>query len=114
MKITAITETYLSSHIYENEILPPHFNIYRKDGGTCSGWRNYAGVDQSKTIPNPEDIEVISGQLLTQHPVMIRHVYNPPNSEGIYQHKLISFLRDVIQSNNEVIILGNFNVPDID
>ena len=72
------------------------------------------GVDQSKTIPNPEDIEVISGQLLTPHPVMIRLVYNPPNSEGIYQHKLISFLRHVIQSNNEVIILGNFNVPDID
>ena len=67
-------------------------------------------VDKSiptKTIPSPEDIEVISGQLLTQHPVMICLVYNPSNSEGIYQHKLILFLCDVIQSNNEVIILGN-------
>ena len=56
--------------------------------------------DQSvptKTIPSLEDIEVISVQLLTQHPVKICLVYNSPDSGRIYQHKLISVKCDIIK-----------------
>ena len=116
MKILAITETWLSSHIYDNEVLPSNFNIYRKDRDTCGGGVMLA-VDQSiptKIIPSPDNIEVISVHLLMQHPVKICVVYNPPNSERDYQHKLISFLCDIIQLSDDVIILGDFNVPNID
>ena len=64
-------------------------------------------VDQSiptKIIPSPESIGIISVQLLTQHPVKICLVYNPPNIERIYQHKLISFLRGSYHS-------GQFQCP---
>ena len=108
LKILAITETWLSSHIYDNEILPSNFNIYRKDRDTRGGGVMLA-VDRSipnKIIPSPDDIEVISVHLLMQNPVKICLVYNPPNSERDYQHKLISFLCDIIQSSDDVIILG--------
>ena len=53
-RIFAITETWLSSHIYDNEILPSNFII-------CGGGVMLA-IDQSisiKTIPSPEDIEAV-------------------------------------------------------
>ena len=41
-------------------------------------------------------------------------VYNPPNTGLLYQQKLTSFLSDIMQTDEKVILLGDFNTPDID
>ena len=67
-RIFAITETWLSSHIYDNEILSSNFIIYRNDRNSRGGGVMLA-IDQSisiKTIPSPEDIEAVVVHL-TQH-----------------------------------------------
>ena len=68
----------------------------------------------TKIIPSPVDIEVVSVNLLVQHSVKLYLVYNPPNSGKIYQQKLVSFLSDIMQSYNNIVILGDFNALDID
>ena len=40
------------------------------------------------------------------------YTYNPPNSGQ--QEKLQTFLSDIMQSDGDVIILSDFNTPDID
>ena len=111
-RIFAITETWLSSHIYDNEILPSNFIIYR-NGQNSRGGGVMLAIDQSisiKTIPSPEDIEAVVVHL-TQHSVKLCLVYNPPNSDKLYQQKLISFLSKL---NDNIVILGDFNALDID
>ena len=66
-----------------------------------------------KVITSPDDIEAITVQLLTCHPIKLCIVYNPPNSDQTYQQKLLSFLSGVMQSdvNVIIIIMGDFNTP---
>ena len=75
-------------------------------------------IDQSisiKTIPSPEDIKAVVVHL-TQHSVKLCLIYNPPNSDKLYEQKLISFLYLIScnQMTCNIVILGDFNAPDID
>ena len=113
--IFAITETWLTNYIYNNEILPSNFAIYRNDRESRGGGVLLA-VDLSiptKVISSLNDIEAIAVHLLTRNPIKLCVVYNPPNSGLLYQQKLLSFLSDFMQSEGNVLILGDFNTPDI-
>lgn len=73
-------------------------------------------IDQSipsKIIPSPNDIEVIIVQIMAHNPIKLCLVYNPPNCGFNYQQKLLTFLSDIMQSKGNVVIMGDFNVPDI-
>ena len=96
-------------------ILPSNFAImnYRNDRGTRGGGVLLA-VNlsiSSKIVSCPDDIEAIVIELFTQHPIKLCLVYNPPNTGLLY---LISFLSHIMQTDGNVIILGDFNTPDID
>ena len=115
-QIIAVTETWLTSSIYNKEILPSNFAIYRNDRGTRGGGVLLA-VNlsiPSKIVSCPDDIKAIVIELFPQHPVKLCLVYNPPKTGLLYQQKLISFLSDNMQTDGNVIILGDFNTPDID
>ena len=115
-QIVAVTETWLTSSIYNNEILPSNFAIYRNDRGT-RGEGVLLAVNlsiPSKIVSCLDDIEAIVIELFPQHPVKLCLVYNPPNTGLLYQQKLISFLSDIMQTDGNVIILGDFSTPDID
>ena len=58
----------------------------------------------------------IANYKFLRHARISKHVliiYNPPNSESNYQQKLLAYLSDNMQATEEVILLGDFNVPDI-
>ena len=65
-------------------------------------------VDQSiptKIIPSPVDIEVVSVHFWWSIRLSNSYfVYNPPNSGKIYQQKLVSFLSDIMQFYNNIVI----------
>ena len=67
----------------------------------------------SKILPSPNDIEVIVVQITTYNPTTLCLVYNPPNSTVTYQQNLLNFLSDIMQSSDNAVILGDFNMPDI-
>ena len=64
----------------------------------------------SKIICSPNEIEVIVVQIFTNNPITLCLVYNPPNSTITYQQNLLNFLTTIMQSNDNVFILGDFNI----
>ena len=61
-----ITETWLSASIFDLEILPTNYIIYRKDRGTRGGGVLIALEESipSSIIPSPGDLEVISVRIV--------------------------------------------------
>ena len=85
-------ETWLSGHIYNNEIFPPNCTIYRKDRSSRGGGVMLE-IDMSipsKLLTSPDDIEVVTVEILTSKPCKICLLYNPPNSGTDYQEHLLS------------------------
>ena len=67
----------------------------------------------SKLISCPMEIEALTIQLLLKQPINLCLLYNPPNPEISYQQKLLAYVSEIMQSREEVILLGDFNAPDI-
>ena len=57
--------------------------------------------------------KTLTVQLLLKQPINLCLIYNPPNSESSYHQKLLVYISDIMQSAVEVILLGDFNAPDI-
>ena len=63
--IFCICETWLSDFVYDHEILPSNYSIYRKDrlsrgGGVLVAVNN---VFDSVCLPSPSDLEIITVKL---------------------------------------------------
>jgi len=99
--ILCITETWLSSDICDNEIL-------RNDRDSRGGGVLIAIRDSitSSIIPSPSNIEVISVLISMQTSFIIC---------VLYYEILFNYLIDLVNGNtNPVILLGDFNFPDVD
>jgi len=70
-KVYGITETWLSDHIYNNEILPIDYVIYRKDHSRCGG-RVMLACISSRRLPTPQNIEVLVVKILTKQPIKLQ------------------------------------------
>jgi len=79
-KVYGITETWLSDHIYNNEILPIDYVIYRKDHSSRGGgiMLTCNNCISSRCLPTPQNIEVLVVELLTKQPIKIFLIYNLP------------------------------------
>ena len=61
-QIVALTETWLTESIFNNEILPTGYNIYRQDRGSRGGGVMLAVKDSlpSKLLPSPGNLEIVT------------------------------------------------------
>ena len=114
-KIFAITETWLTDCVYDNEILPSGFNIHRKDrssrgGGVLVALNNSIG---SVVIPSPPDLELIAVKITFHHPLILCVVYVPPSPTDDYRSSLLLHLDNLYSTNDSVIVVGDFNCPDL-
>ena len=94
LDIYCITETWLPDVIFDNEILPSGYNIFRKDRGSRGGSVLLAVADSIPTqlLTSPPNLEVLSIKILNQkQPIILSCVYNPPISEIQYFNSLISY-----------------------
>ena len=82
-EIYCITETWLSDFVYDHEIIPSKFNIYRKDRKSHGGGVLVAVSEsfQSSIIPSPKNLELISVSITHRDTIIICTVYIPPNSD---------------------------------
>ena len=66
-----------------------------------------------RLLDSPKDLEVISISISTHNPLVLCTVYLPPNLHLSNQLNLLNYLDSLVKSNSHVIILGDFNVPDV-
>ncbi len=111
--IFSITETWCTPDIYDLELFPPNFAVYRKDRNSRGG-DVLIGVNNSISstqLSSPESLELICVELLSPKPVTICLIYIPPVSSDLYISTFLNYIRSL--STNNLIILGDFNFPDI-
>ena len=113
--IVAVTETWLSEAIFDNELLPKGYTIFRKDrasrgGGVLLAAANYLPIT---LLPSPSDLEILWVQLGTPHPFHICVVYAPPSSNDSYWLSLLAFIRTVFSTGCPTFLVGDLNCPDI-
>ena len=106
-KIFIITETWLSDHIYNNEILPSGYTIHHKDrpslgGGVLIALKN---IIPSTLIPTPPDLELIAVKMILHQPFIYCVVYVPPSSTDEYCSAL--FLPIIIYAKGKGYVNSN-------
>ena len=114
--IIALTETWLTDSIFDNEILPTNYTIFRNDrssrgGGVLIAVNNRISCTH---MTSPDDLEIIGVQLNLNNPFAVWVTYVPPNSTATDYNNLFNFLNDFQNVHNNLILLGDFNFPDID
>ena len=114
--IICLTETWLSDYVCDGEILPTDYVLYRKDrpsrgGGVLIAVRDFLF---SSFIPSPPNLEIISIKIGQGYNLVICCIYVPPESSFSYVSSLVHFLTDLSSSFSKIIIVGDFNFPDID
>ena len=120
--IVFVTETWLTEFIFDQEILPTNYCIFRKDrqsrgGGVMIAIREPISAATVNILPASatDSLEVISVNLILHKPITLCCIYNPPcpnNSQVLKE--TIQYLSALLQSTaNPTIIVGDFNLPDI-
>ena len=114
--IYCITETWLSNSVFDCEILPCEYTLYREDRGSRGGGALIVVSDSvpSVLISSPEVLEIITVNLnFLNGPITLCTVYVPPNSGDDYYKTLLSYLAHVSSSADSIILVGDFNLPDV-
>ena len=111
----AITETWLNSSIFDNEILPSSFTIFRRDRGSRGGGVMLAIKDNipSKLLMSQPELEAVTVQILSKFSFILCLVYLSPNSLINVFDTLSTHITNLCHKNLPIIILGDFNTPDI-
>ncbi len=96
--------------IFNPEILPHDYCIYRKDRNTRGGGVLFAVHKSipSRLLDSPTDLELIAIHLQD----FICVVYIPPSIEEQPFLNTLSFLKNLVTSG-PILIMGDFNRPDI-
>ena len=111
--IYCITETWLTDLIFDSEILPANYSIFRKDRISRGGGVLVA-VDSSLScheVPSPPELEVVTVRI--GH-ILVCTVYIPPNTNINSCSNLLYYLSDLTSTSENIIIVGDFNAPDIE
>lgn len=113
--VAAITETWLTSDILDQEFAPPNYSVIRKDRPTRGG-----GVAllikkcfAFSVLPEVKDAEAVFCKLLCEgRNVVLGCVYRSPNSGD----ECISAIHDYMQRHahgSRIALMGDFNLSDI-
>ena len=112
--IICVTETWLNNTVFNNEILPTSYTIYRKDRANRGGGFLIAS---NNSIPSQlchisDSIEMISVHLNTRPKLLLICLYILPNCTSENQQKTLHAISN-IRNDDSTILTGEFNAPDI-
>ena len=113
--IIAVTETWLSEKIFDNEILPNNYTIIRKDRKTLGGGVMFA-VKSSKpyqVLQSPTNLEMLTISIGSTLPTVYCLGYIPPDSSVDYCQEFLSYINTLRDLTGHLILLGDFNLGDI-
>lgn len=113
-------ETWLTKSVYDNEVLPSFYKLYRNDrsdgyGGVLLGIKLEL---PSYLIDVQSHIETcsVSVQLANNQQMILVCAYRAPNTDDVYQDNLCNYIIDLATKypNSAIYCAGDFNLPDID
>jgi len=92
------------------------YSIYRKYRDSRRGGVLLAIKDNitSTQLPSPSNVEIITVLISMDEPFIISVVYISPNSNDTYHEQLHNHLTNLANELNPLILLGDFNDPDVD
>jgi len=123
--LVAVTETWLTPSIKDDELLPKRYLLYRKDRCTVIPGKIGGGIllavngnilSRRRSDIEPVD-EILVCEMLTekQGKIGIILFYRPPNGDLLaFTNNLQYTLRLADQEYNKVVLLGDLNLPNID
>ncbi|CAB4021357.1 Hypothetical predicted protein, partial [Paramuricea clavata] len=122
LDLIAVTETWLKPHILDCEILPGlDFSIHRRDrkdktgGGVMLAVKNSIQTLRRKDLEGDAEIVLCELRPEARRKILAVVFYRPPNSNLDHLKELKKSLRHASQFNfDQIIICGDFNLPDID
>ena len=100
--ILAITETWLHLSIFDSEVLPSGFVIFRHDRPTRGGGVLLA-VHNSfscRRLPSPSNLEIVTAVIGTIFPFLMCVVYIPPNSTYEHYLKILAYRESAVVSHS--------------
>lgn len=114
--ITVITETWLSKHIADSELVPSGYSIYRCD-------RNEHGGGVAVVVPNNLCVRIFENSpretiwckvVYNGWSLFVGAIYRPPASPVDFMHSIEEFMKANIYPTANIILSGDFNLPHID
>ena len=114
--IIALTEIWLTDSLFDNEILPTNYTIFRKDCSSCGGGVLIAVNNRISCtqVTSPDGLEAIGIQLNLSNLITVWVIYIPPRfTTASDYNNLFDFLRDFQDVHDSLILMGDFNFPDI-
>ena len=113
--IYCFTETWLTVSVYDNELFPCGYSVYRRDRSSRGGGVLLAINDRlpSTRLPSPDAIEAVAVSVGLDVLTTLCAVYVPPNSTPEYVSSLCSYMYSLSLSSAALILVGDFNFPDI-
>lgn len=117
VEIAALTETWLSCHIFDSEFVPENYRVFRKDRDGRGGGVAILFKSSLQIFKMP-DIDGVEGLFCKFYKNNVRYilgvVYRPPNSSVEVLINLKEYLQHHVKSNDRLILTGDFNLPNID
>ena len=118
--IVCVSETWLRDDINNAEILHLGYSIFKNDrkyrGGRVPLAIKSASFNKSvREVKHNCDIEVTVAELTTALNVklLVASCYRPPNEDQTWLDKFNNFLGGVCSNNANIILAGDFNLPQI-
>jgi len=109
------TETWLNSNVYNNEIFPQDYQVFRVDRADGHGGVLFVCHKTINCVQIPLHsqcafrINLSDGQTL-----IILTLYRPPNREVQYMENICKVIEYLCIENAVLWVTGDFNLPNID
>ena len=115
--VLCLSETFLSSYDSDNIYAVPYYRMIRRDRGYgCGGglivyihnsvaYEHLENLDSS--MPESVNIKVKPNM---KKGFILSFLYRPPNSTSSWYDKVYEYFENCFSLNNEIIILGDFNI----
>ena len=117
--IICVTETWLNSDISNSEILNEGYEIFRKDRESRGGGvlvaikeESFKNIGEIKAVCN---LEIVIVDVLTDSNthLIVCSCYRPPQSNEAWLTEFSNLLADIRNNYDDVILAGDFNLPNI-
>lgn len=124
--VVAVTETFFVAKLTDTIVCPSGYTVFRKDrngpgGGVALFVRSdlaASSVDESTEQSFSSTVELVAVDInFCDRKIRIINCYRPPyynDADVGYLTHLITSLTDLLNIDYDVILLGDFNLPEID
>lgn len=106
---------FTDDSIFNNEVIPSGYSLYRKDRSSRGGGVLVAVSDSipSSACSSPVELEVVTVVLQLQQEITLCTVYVPPDAPLVYVQSLCSYLLSLSNTAKALVVVGDFNFPNI-